>query len=316
MKKYIKPEDFENELKKFSPSFAVTKGHYEIDVPGVLEDMEWNHMDQLHRPYIHNTYGNVVRIALGSDFAVSLTKWNKIPILITVSDARIQPGLFYQTMTIAGLIFVHFVISMKEANGIVHTKLTWHIASHKWLKFLHKYLSNKFLKLNQRLQVEDSQIREQRHTLRQCGYSFASSPADYYSSNNLRRNTIYPALPVNNTISVIDLKVDEINTSRLGDVEFLIKKNAANDYLIWPKVCPHEGGDLSRGKHCERNQIQCPWHGIRFSPVVLSEQVKEAKGYGFEFCFLDNAIRVIKHDTAQITQHTFLATDLPAELRV
>jgi hypothetical protein len=282
--KYIRPEELAQSFKQFAPNMAVTHGQFEFNVPGLIEDMEWNHMDQLHRPHIHKTYQEVARLACGKDFAISLTRWGKFPLFITVSDIRIKPGLFYQCMTIAGIVYVHFVISMEERNEVVYSKLEWHITSHKWLKFLHKPLHKKFLALNIRLQDEDDQIRKQRYQLRKKGYEFSLEPMDYYSSNNLRHHTIYPNLPQGAAVNVSELLDGTVKTYELGKMSFLIKRKS-NEYLIWPEVCPHEGANLALGKECDVNKIQCPWHGLKFSAVVLSSAKQESRGFGFNFKF-------------------------------
>lgn len=298
--KHIDPATIVDELQRFDPNIRVTKGVFEFEVPGLLQDMEWNHMDQMHRPFIHDTYRKAVRVALGNDFAISLTQWQKIPLFITVTDVRIKPGLYYQCMTIAGLIYVHININMREENEVVYSKLEWHITSHKWLKFLHKPLHNKLVKLNTRLQIEDNQIRVQRYALRKSGYRFASDPVDYLSSNVLRRNTIYPDLmPDESTIDVTDIPLDVKVVKKSGAVNFLIKKTAENSYAVWPAACPHEGGDLSKAKDCDKNQLQCPWHGLRFSAILLSAANPAGAGYGFEFQLQGNNILV--HKTSQQT---------------
>lgn len=260
---FVKPEDLSQQFKTFSSNLALTEGQYSIDVPNYLADMEWNHMDKLHRPSIHNTYEEAIRIAFGTNFAISLTRWRGWPLFITVTDIRIQPGLYYQCMTLAGLVYVHFVISMKEENEMVHAKIEWYILSHKWLKFAHKHLSRKFYKLNDRLQHEDSQIRKQRFKLRKQGYTFGSEPVNYYSSNNLKPNTIYPPLPQEASINIDNLPFDIITEHSLGNIDFLVKRDPMSGYLLWPAVCPHEGGNLIDGKQCKKNQIQCPWHGLK-----------------------------------------------------
>lgn len=280
--KFIKPEDLRQSLDNFAPRMAVTHGQYVFSVPGLLEDMEWNHMDQLHRPYIHKTYQEVARLACGKDFAISLTRWGKFPFFITVSDVRLKPGLFYQCMTIAGLVYVHFVISMQEENEIVNSKLEWYITSHKWLKFLHKPLHKKFLALNIRLQDEDNQIREQRYSLRKQGYQFSLEPIDYYNSNDLRHHTIYPDIALNNSVDLSNLMEGERKTFIVDKLGFLIKKSG-KEYLIWPQVCPHEGANLELGKECDKNRIQCPWHGLRFAGIALSPTKNQGSGYGFHF---------------------------------
>ncbi|OGT60185.1 MAG: hypothetical protein A3F14_02125 [Gammaproteobacteria bacterium RIFCSPHIGHO2_12_FULL_43_28] len=295
MLKYIKPDLLEGQYKSFAKNVAVTKDNFSIKVENTLADMEWNHMDQLHRPYIHHTYEEAVRIALGKEFAVSLTRWKRLPIFITVSDIRIKPGLYYQIMTIAGLIFVHLVISMHEENEIVTLNIEWNIVSHKWLKLLHKPLSRKFFKLNTRLQEEDAQIRTRRYALRKKGYRFASDPVDYLSANLTMRNTIYPALPEAAVISLDPLPFNQLTKIELGENVFLLEKQQSGELLIWPSVCPHEGGDLSAGKVCKNNQIQCPWHGLRFSAVKLSHQSPAAENYGFSFELQGEKVLVRQH---------------------
>jgi nitrite reductase/ring-hydroxylating ferredoxin subunit len=304
MMKFVKPEDITNRLRTFSANMAVTTGQFEIVIPGYLEDLEWNHMDQMHRKHIHNTYAESIRIATGSNFAISLTKWEKIPLFITVTDIRLSPGLFYQCMTIAGLIYVHLTLTMNEKDEKVYETLEWNIISHKWLKFLHPILNRKFIKLNTRLQIEDTPIREQRYKLRKNGYKFIEEPVNYYNSNSLKYNTIYPKLPDVAEINVTGFIKERINKVYLNQVGFLIKK-VEDEFLIWPLVCPHEGGDLSLGKHCEKKQIQCSWHGLRFTALTLSANVDKASGYGFEFN-LDNSIirvsKILNNETLSVTE--------------
>ncbi|OGT35021.1 MAG: hypothetical protein A3F11_07385 [Gammaproteobacteria bacterium RIFCSPHIGHO2_12_FULL_37_14] len=295
--KYIKPEMLESEYKNLAPNLVITKDCFEIDVPNFLVDMEWNHMDQLHRPYIHHTYEESIRIALNKDFAVSLTRWKRIPLFITVSDIRIKPGMYYQIMTIAGLILVHLVISMEETNEIVHLKIEWFISSHKWLKFLHKPLSKKFFRLNTRLQAEDDQIRKQRYELRKKGYHFASDPVDYYTANTLKCNTIYPTIADKLTINMEHLLPDQLTKFIVGAHSFMIKKNNANEYFIWPAVCPHEGGDLLKGKACDQYKIQCPWHGLKFTAAQLSKHTPQAVQYGFNYRLIDDTVLQVSTNT-------------------
>lgn len=289
--KFIKPDELQLRLKSFSKNIAVTEGHFEVAVPGYLEDMEWNHMDQMHRPYIHHTYEEAIRIALGDNFAVSLTKWKKIPIFITVTDVRLKQGLYYQVMAIAGLLYIHLVIEMTEHNQIVTSRLTWYITSHKWLKLFHKPLSKKLFNLNIRLQEEDAPIREQRFHLRKKGYQFASDPVNYYSSNTMGRNTLYPSMQTASHFDVKNLPFNELVECEIGGVEFIIKRLSIDEMLIWPSACPHEGGALMTGKICQNHQIQCPWHGLKFTGIKLVAGEKSV-GHNFEFTLTDTILTV------------------------
>ena len=106
-------------------------------------------MDQSHRPYIHSTYSDELRISIGENFANSLTKWGNWPFFLNVMDVRVKEGQYYQTFTIGGLIYVHTVIEMgyiDDSKSLLD--INWHISSHWFLKPIHKYLNNKLYKLN------------------------------------------------------------------------------------------------------------------------------------------------------------------------
>lgn len=289
--KYLTPDDLHEQIKSFTTGMAVTKDSFELLVPNcTLEDFEWNHMDQMHRPSVHNTYEKGVRIALGEDFAVSLTQWKKWPLLITVSDIYVAKGLFYQTLTIAGILVLHSIISMEADGDSVKLKDEWFIASHRFFKFLHKPLHKKLYNLNKRLQDEDAQLRNGRFELRKQGYRFKTDQPNYYNSNVLGLNTIYPTLASQAGFAIDDLTA-EPQVRKVGNIEFLAKKDDKGQYLVWPAACPHEGGPLNAGKVCD-TQITCPWHGLRFTGVTLSATHPEGSRYGFEYRLVENKIVV------------------------
>jgi nitrite reductase/ring-hydroxylating ferredoxin subunit len=283
-------------IADFDLKNATTRGEFVLDMPYLKKDVEWNHMDQLHRPYIHHTYSDNLRIALGRDFAVSLTRWGKWPFLITVTDMRIEEGLYYQDLVLAGVVFIHNTISMTEIedNGSGNTlrlKLEWIIHSHRFLKPLHAILGRMFYKLNVRLQEEDAEIRGRRYALRQDGYSFLSDPPDYYNSNRLTNNTVYPDLPSDIFINLEKFPLGTLETRKAGTVEFLVRRD--NDAVhIWPAACPHEGGSLGKGKLLENCRLECPWHGLKFSAATLTVQQPEAEAYGFSYRLDSNTVRI------------------------
>jgi len=288
--KHISPGNLYERINQFMAGMSVTKGSFELLVERcTLVDIEWNHMDQQHRPSIHNTYEKGLRIALGSDFAISLTQWAKWPFFITVTDVYVDRGLFYQSLTLAGIIFIHSVISMEERNDSVLLKHEWYMASHKFFRFLHKPIDKKLLKLNVRLQQEDEQLRQGRFELRQQGFTFRSDPPNYNSSNTMSANTIYPQLDLESFFSVDDVTSESFK--KVGKLEFIVKKDESGSYLIWPAVCPHEGGPLKQGKICNTHII-CPWHSLRFAPVKLSCDATFGAKYGFEYMLMQNKVYV------------------------
>ena len=163
-------------IKDFCKGTSVTTGNFSYVAPGSVQDLEWNHMDQSHRPFIHSTYSDELRISVGENFANSLTKWGNWPFFINVMDIRVNEGQYYQTFTIGGLIYLHTVIEMgfiDDENSSLN--IEWHISSHWILKPIHKLLDRKIYNLNVRLQDEDYVIRSQRALLRKYGYNFKFS---------------------------------------------------------------------------------------------------------------------------------------------
>ncbi|MES2219131.1 MAG: Rieske (2Fe-2S) protein [Pseudomonadota bacterium] len=291
--KFLTAENLYQQIKNFTKGMSVTRNCFNYTVPRcTLPDMAWNHMDQLHRQSIHNTYEKSLRIALGKDFALSLTQFSKWPLFITVTDVRVADYTFYQSMTIGGIIFLHFIISFEETeNHALQLKNEWFIASHKIFRFAHGLLNRKLIKLNERLQVEDAQIRNGRFDLRNKGYTFRNDPPDYYNSNRLGSNTIYPMLPEAASFLLANFK-EQASQVALGNVEFILKKEQDN-YLIWPAFCPHEGGPLLKGKMCD-TQITCPWHGLRFRAAALSADTPCVQQHGFEYSLVGDEIQVLR----------------------
>lgn len=288
--KYLSPDNLYEQIRHFTKGMSVTKGSFELLVDRcTVDDFEWNHMDQLHRPTVHKTYDKGIRIAYGADFAISLTQWGKWPIFITVSDAYVAKGLFYQSLTLGGVIFLHCIISLEQIGDSVKLKDEWFIASHKLFRFLHKPLSKKLYKLNKRLQEEDAQIRNGRFELRKQGYQFRSDPANYYTSNLLLTNTIYPKL-ADDAFVLLSTFTETVTEVRIGGLNFLLQKSG-DHYLLWPAVCPHEGGPLGQGKFCG-TQVACPWHSLRFSAVELSVKHTSAARYGFEYLLAEDKIYI------------------------
>ncbi len=288
--KHLSPNGLYEQLQQFTSGMAVTKGAFELVVERcTLPDLAWNHMDQLHRLAIHNTYEKGIRIATGQDFAISLTQWKNWPFFITVTDVYIAEGLFYQSFNLAGIIFIHSIISLEQMGDSVKLKNEWFIASHKLFKLLHYPLNRKLYKLNVRLQQEDEQIRQGRFELRKQGYGFKTDCPDYYNSNVLGAHTIYPILEKNAYFSLENITETPM-TLDAGNLKFIVKKNN-NTYFIWPAACPHEGGPLIKGKFCDA-KVTCPWHGLHFKAAELSRQVTHAAKHGFEYELIGDDIYV------------------------
>ncbi len=120
---------------------AITSGFYEFPLHCEIRDLDWNHLDQGHRPWIHKTYRQSLRLSTGKQFATSLTKMSLlgIPFYVLVSDVQLAPGLFFQGYTLFSLIYIHTVIRADEEK----VRVEWQIVSPRFFKFLHGYLNRR-----------------------------------------------------------------------------------------------------------------------------------------------------------------------------
>lgn len=265
---FIKPERLEQHLKKLHPGACFTTGEYISDIPGYINDMEWNFYDELHRYYVHNTYHDKFKIFSGKTFSVNLVKWGKWPIFIQVANAKVAANLFYQTMSLLGIFYVHQIMKLEQLEREVRLTRSWYTLSHWLFKPLHAYMNRSMLKLQIKQDVEDNeQIRHRRLALRDAGYHFLTDRADFTNSNQLTNHVIFPSSVNEARINLSDLPLHKIKPIKVGVLELLIQREE-NNVRIWPGICPHEGAAFTEQHLCE-GVVQCPWHGRRFSGTEL-----------------------------------------------
>lgn len=276
--RYIRPEDLKSSFKTLNPSLAVTTGHYEIKARCEVRDLDWNHMDQLHRPALHKTYQESLRLVTGRSFELSLTRVSLggFKFFILVTNIQLGPGLFYQTYSLFNLFYIHCIIQMTplserdRKNGDVSLLSSeWHIVSHRWLKFLHAPLNRRLYRINEVQNKDDTPVRIRRADLRRRGYRFGSDNPDFINSNVLIDNVTPPQLVGIYRISLKGIIETGLNRVWAGPIELLVRKNGNQGITVWPAVCPHEGGPIALGKVCN-GMILCPWHNLKQPGATLN----------------------------------------------
>jgi hypothetical protein len=266
--RHIPPEQLQTTFEGLGPAIAVTTGVFEYPATCETRDLDWNHMDQHHRPCVHQTYRGAARLALGYQFALSLTRSGPFGSFVQVTDVRLGPGLFYQGFSLFGLVYVHCVLENPRAAKVNVIRVTWYIVSHRLLKFTHRVIDRRLRQLNEVQNREDGPIRLRRAELRARGFFFASDAPDFVSSNQLTRNVRPPTLR-----GEVRFPIPSVNGAapvRLtrGPVELLVRRDTAG-IVVWPGTCPHEGGPLDEGT-IHGDVIECPWHGLRFPAAALT----------------------------------------------
>ena len=274
--KHISPENLVSNFQTLGNSLAVTTGHYEKRHSCEVRDIDWNHMDQLHRPAIHKTYEESLRLVTARSFQLSLTRVGLFKFFVLVTDIQLGPGLFYQGFNLFNLLYVHCVIRMipisererTDENMTLHTN-DWYIVSHRWFKFLHGLISRRLYRINEVQDAQDIAIRGRRTELRRKGYRFGSDEPDFLNSNVVTDNVIPPKLVGVHRISLKGIAPTGLNRLSTGVIELLVRKNGDQGITVWPAVCPHEGGPLELGEVCN-GTITCPWHALKQVGVTLT----------------------------------------------
>ncbi len=263
-----KPENLKKSLQALKGT-AITYNEYISDVPGYINDMEWNFYDEIHRIHVHNTYHDMLKVFSGKTFSVNLVKFGKWPVFIQVSNAKVAPNIFYQTMSL-GFFYIHQIMKLEQLDRKVRVTRQWYTVSHWLFKPLHTYLNARLMKLQIKQDIEDNEtIRERRLALRDTGYRFTTDKADFVNSNKLTDNVIFPPDKKAASIHIADLANNTTQKITVGILELLVTRQN-NLLLVWPGICPHEGASLTPDNVCT-GIVKCPWHGRLFKGVLIQE---------------------------------------------
>jgi len=279
---FIDVDNLESQLARLDKGIAVTHGHFETSSAIDVRDLDWNHMDPNHRPFIHHTYGKAVRICTGPDFQISLTKYGRLPFLLPVADIRIRPGLFYQCFSVFSLVSIVAVLRTTERPHGADQRIDWFIVSKRIWKFLHPWLNAKMAKLNRVQNDEDRPLRQRRYDLRQLGFRFKSDEPDFVISSSLAWHVLPPPLEREYDIDLHQAHAAEaLQKFDAGPLTFVYSFDSTGALHIWPEACPHEGGPLSQSLTKSANGcLTCPWHGLEIRSVKLTAERSQAHCQG------------------------------------
>lgn len=270
---FIREAEVDRALNRLIPRAHISKGSFTYPSKSELRDLAWNHMDQHHRPYIHRTYGAASRIFISKPAAFSLTRFGRWPIILPVFDGCHKENGFYQVIVMLGLLVVINVIECNpDANG-TKMDVTWAIASHRWLRFLHPILHRRLVRLNDVQNREDDVMRDRRVELRAAGYHFKTDVPDFLNSNVVENNTLFPPISVPGVISLASLPEGSAIEVPVSNRSFIFKREGS-EVDVWPGVCPHEGAEIKVGD-LNGKLVKCPWHGLEFGARRLTAVTQE-----------------------------------------
>lgn len=265
---FFREDKLVESLKMLIPNAHLSTGKYTLHSTAGIPDLAWNNMDQEHRPHIHRTYAHAMRIFVSPRGTFSLTRFGRWPSCIPVFDGQHKPNGFYQVIMLFSLFVVVIVSDYVEEGGGTRLNFQWTIASHRSLKFLHPFLHRRLVKLNEVQNAEDDVVRMRRVELRKAGYRFGTDVPDFYNSNVVAHNTIFPPISAPASILLSDLPNGKPYRVELADRGYIMQRE--NDGVkIWPGICLHEGAQLDTS-NLRNDRVVCPWHGLSYGPQRLN----------------------------------------------
>jgi hypothetical protein len=282
---FIREDEIDKALARLIPKAHVTKGRYSYPARAELRDLVWNHMDQNHRPFIHRTYDDAMRVHIGEEASFSLTRFGNWPLVIPVFDGYYKDNGFYQVICLFGLVVIVNFIEARAVGEATEMQIDWAIASHRLLRFLHPLLDRRLRRLNEVQNAEDEVMRDRRIELRAAGYRFVTDQPDFVNANAVFNNVVYPPVGAPRVVSLADLKEGEVRRIEIEQRAYLVRRSGEGIH-VWPGVCPHEGAVLEPA-NVRANTVRCPWHGLEFglrplkagsSALSLCGAVLELKG--------------------------------------
>jgi hypothetical protein len=272
--KFTPPDRIPEYMKKLHPGMAISHDKHHSLVPGYIHDIEWNFFDEMHRNFVHDTYHDMYKIMAGKYFSVNVVRWGNLPIFIQVANAKIKDGLFYQSMVVLGVIFLHQIVRLTPKEDNVLMEIDWYIASHWLFRWLHHSFNKRLMKLQKKQDHEDNvEIRARRLALRKRGFSFLTDKPDFINSNLLNNHVKMPSHHKPIQIFLKEYLDGQMHRVDVEGIEFMLKHKVNDEIEIWPAICPHEGALMNASHLCAGIAV-CPWHGRRFSSVMLNSKDK------------------------------------------
>lgn len=262
------PTDVEGELRRLHPGIAITHGFNESVVEGFVNDVEWNSMDLWHRVFVHRTYREHLPVFSGAHFALNVTRLGRTPFFAQIANAKISPGLLYQTMTMWGVFYLHQIVRLTQEGEKVRIRVDWWIASHPLFRWLHRPFNWRLTKLQLVQDAEDAEIRARRFALRRTGFRFTTDEPDFVNASDLGDHVVAPVLAAPRRLSLSRLPLGRIERRVEASCELLVERGE-DGVRVWPGLCPHEGAAIGPEHLCD-GVARCPWHGRRFPAAVLS----------------------------------------------
>jgi nitrite reductase/ring-hydroxylating ferredoxin subunit len=287
---FIREDKVDDALRRLIPKCHISKGRFSYPGRSELRDLAWNHMDQNHRPFIHRTYDDAMRVHMGPSAAFSLTRFGNWPLVLPVFDGYFKENGFYQVICLFGLILVVCVIECNGEGTDTRMDIDWAIASHKMLRFLHGPLNKRLLRLNDVQNREDDCIRDRRVALRASGYRFGTDRPDFVSANVVANNVVFPPMCEVRSLQITLLPEGEAQTVDVAARSFILRRTGAG-VDVWPGVCPHEGAALAP-RHLEGRAVKCPWHGLEFPARRLVQNGSPITMCGARLQWVEGDVRI------------------------
>ena len=258
-------ENYGYRVQTFS---VVNNGLYDAD------DADWNYKDVPHLNIVHTK----VRAIVGTmdDDVIATLNLQKIagiawPVTL-VNYATSENSQTYYTTLGPFILVVHTVYDRVEYNRAKVTT-TYNIAAKGIFNLFFPLLKRILSKNYETLMSEDVPMRNRRGILRERGFRFHSDgrSRSFTETTNLQFSNV--VVPERTTTEQFSVPLSELE--RDGAVVFVGEDDdrgmrlvrQANEILVLPRLCPHEGASLDESA-VKNSRVFCPWHNRAFTAVA------------------------------------------------
>jgi hypothetical protein len=232
-------------------------------------DADWNYKDIPHLNILHKQV-NGYPASIEDQVITSINLQKVLGVVIPMVVVNYHSGKDRQTYFTSFLGLLLIVETTWESIGEVQTRVTttYAIGSRWYLKWVHPIVRRLITRNYADLMREDIPMRTRRGQLRKWGYGFRTDGPPHsftvtlhiLDENMVFKSELRPPPPLLVSLEQIESARSKDVLTTQSDHWGLRLSVQDNAFLIFPRLCPHEGACLD-AQTIENTAVKCPWHG-------------------------------------------------------
>lgn len=292
-----------------------------VEDPCRADDVEWNYKDIVHPHFIHSHMTRCYSFADADGYScIDIQRLFGFPMAQSVSTWISGPKRL-TTQTVSGFLIILIEVVFEDVGEArARTTTTYQIGSPSRLLLTAAFPVLRWvLRRNwDKFYRDDRRMRVRRGELRQEGFDFARPPGFASTLKISDNNVVSHADSSTHEVARVDLAQPEGRVVHVGrsDHRGLQVVLRPDRLEVYPRLCPHEGACLDTTGAPPHAQIQCPWHGRKFPPIIALRYAQApitVHGPLHRFVLTDSELRIEPLSASDATAAADAASS-PAQL--